>query len=75
MNLTLSVIGLIWKNGIWNVDHISHKYDPRFLDVFNEYIKITLKQRSVPNHSIAPKDWHLFNKIKAKQNQKFLFER
>jgi len=45
-------------SGLWNLNHLNYTYSPEFLDVFNEYILITLDKRPQPTSSIAPSDWY-----------------
>lgn len=52
-----SLKDIIRKTGLWNLDHTGYKYDPRFLDVLEEYVGMTLGHRPVQNCSIVPDSW------------------
>jgi hypothetical protein len=45
----------IRQSGLWNIQHTTEKYDPRFLRVLSEYVSATLGRRRLPRKSIAPK--------------------
>lgn len=62
----------IRKSSLWNVNHVDEDYDPRFLDVFEQYVEITLGEISHDGTSIVPEDW-LDNRI-TKGGQLRLFE-
>ncbi len=47
----------IRQSGLWNINHVGNAYDPRFLDVMAEYVKVTLRKKSAPIKSIAPLGW------------------
>jgi hypothetical protein len=49
----------ICKSGLWNVNHVDEKFDPRFLDTLEEYVDITVNRRTQTKHSIAPRDWFI----------------
>lgn len=48
----------IRSSGLWNLDHIEHRYDPRFLDTLETYVKVTIGRVASPASSIAPYGWH-----------------
>jgi hypothetical protein len=45
----------IRNSGLWNVRHIDEQYDPRFLEIFEQYVAVTLGEKPVPKRSLAPK--------------------
>lgn len=61
------------RSGLWNADFIDHRYDSRFLDILEEYVDVTLDNRSDPQASIAPPDWYLTNAPQASPYQELLF--
>lgn len=64
----------IMSSGLWNVDHVHHRYDRRFLDTLSAYVELAAGRRRAPEHSIAPPDWHLADQGKISRGQMFLFE-
>lgn len=64
----------IRKSGLWNINYVNERYDPRFLDVMSQYVDITLGLRSSPKQSIAPSDWFLLAKHANQIDQLSLFE-
>ena len=44
----------IRESGLWNIRHVDDPYDPKFIDVFSEYVEITLGTKKPPLKSIAP---------------------
>lgn len=44
----------ITESGLWNVDHVTDEYDPRFLDVFERYVDATVGAVDPPEGRIAP---------------------
>ncbi len=63
----------IRRSGLWNVNHVDYRYDERFLDVFAKYVDAVAGRSSIPNDSIAPKDWYTADKGKDSRGQIFLF--
>lgn len=49
----------IRKSGLWNLDFVDFSYSADFLDVFEEYINVTVGKNTPPKYSIAPKDWYV----------------
>jgi len=47
----------IRKTGIWNLDHVSRKYQPEFLEILEQYVAVTVGRIPHPSRSIAPKNW------------------
>ncbi|OQC35241.1 MAG: hypothetical protein BWX63_02432 [Bacteroidetes bacterium ADurb.Bin041] len=47
----------IRESGLWNLDYVKYQYDPDFLDVFKEYVSITLGKTSNPDKPLAPPNW------------------
>jgi hypothetical protein len=47
----------IRESGSWNLDYVQYQYDPGFLDVFKEYVSITLGKTPKPDRSLAPPNW------------------
>lgn len=60
-------------SGLWNVDFVGDNYDERFLDVFEQYVHITLGNRKEPEGSIAPYKWFKCKKSANIQGQEKLF--
>lgn len=65
----------IRRSGLWNVNYVDAVYDPRFLDIFAEYVDITLQRRAPPKHSIAPRDWFLVTNRRLAKEQLPLFRK
>jgi len=61
----------IRDSALWNVNHVRHACHREFLEVFREYVDITIRGGSVPTRSIAPHGWH----TTRGGNQLALFER
>jgi hypothetical protein len=62
------------RSGLWNVDFTDYRYDCRFLDIFEEYVMVTLGARPAPQASLAPPHWYLKDTRKAPPScQKLLF--
>lgn len=53
----LSTDWRISLSGLWNLDHLFHEPDDKFLDVLEEYVDFTIGNRSAPANSLAPVDW------------------
>jgi len=49
----------IWKSGLWNIDHLGYLHRDDFFDIFQRYLSYFSDGGSPPQHSIAPKEWHL----------------
>lgn len=64
----------IRKSGLWNVNYVDHRYDDRFLTVFEKYIDTAAGRCPLPDYSIAPKDWYTADKGKDSRGQMFLFK-
>lgn len=45
------------NSGLWNVDFITEFYDNKFLNVFSQYVDISIGKKKYPTNSIAPKEW------------------
>ena len=61
----------IHKSGLWNVNYVGYRYDERFLNVFAKYVDAVAGRSSIPNDSIAPKDWYTADKGKDSRGQMF----
>lgn len=48
----------IRESGLWNVNYVGEKFDNRLFRVLEQYIEVTVGQRSVPSHRLAPQDWY-----------------
>jgi hypothetical protein len=48
---------VISESGIWNVEHAGGQYDPRFLEVLDRYVDVTLEEREQPDEPQAPSGW------------------
>jgi len=66
-------ISAIKKSGLWNINHVNESYDERFLDIFNEYVDITLRNPPLPTKSLAPRDWLKSRILIEDPNQTTLF--
>lgn len=47
----------IRTSGMWNVNHVFEDFDPRALDVLEEYVKVAEGVMNRPMASLAPKEW------------------
>jgi len=56
----------ISESSMWNVNYVEDDYDPRFLEILERYVNITLGIEPPVNDSIVPADW-LINRIKKKK--------
>ena len=63
----------IVKSSLWNVNHVEEDYDPRFLEIFEEYVNITINNEKQTSKSLVPRDW-LINRI-TKDRQLNLFDK
>jgi hypothetical protein len=52
-----SVDWRIATSGLWNLDHLFYRPDPRFLDVLEIYINIMVGKDIPREESLAPADW------------------
>lgn len=59
----------IIKSGLWNIDYVNFNYDEHFLEVFEKYVKYTVKGRNGPSLPIAPKGWYKNRKKVTGPNQ------
>lgn len=48
---------VIRRTGLWNLQHSEASFDPRFLDVLEEYVELTLGRRNAPDRALAPDGW------------------
>ncbi len=64
----------IRNSGLWNVDHVQHRYDRRLLEVLSIYVNAATGKRSLPEKSIAPADWYVAGRGKNIRGQTFLFD-
>jgi len=48
----------ITSSGLWNINHVDHSYDPRALDVLEQYVEVSIGAAPKPTGPLAPKDWH-----------------
>lgn len=60
------------ESSLWNINHVYDHYDPRFLDVLERFVRITLGNEPLPKKSIAPKNWQSFSA--QRDTQLTLFE-
>ncbi len=44
-------------SGLWNVDFVDNFYDEKFLEVFSQFVDITIGKKKQNTESIAPRDW------------------
>lgn len=59
-------------SSMWNVNYVEDDYDPRFLNILERFVNITIGKESPVNESIVPQDW-IINK-RNKKNQLDLFD-
>jgi hypothetical protein len=52
-----SVDWRIVTSGLWNLDHLFYRPDPRFLDVLEIYVNIMIGKDTPRGESLAPPDW------------------
>lgn len=48
----------ISSSGLWNLNYLGLQYDPRMLDVLEQYVEITAGRLADPGRSLAPADWY-----------------
>lgn len=63
----------VLQSGLWNVNFTDYHHDSRFLDVLEEYVKVTIGTRPHPPTSIAPHNWYVMDKHRASPQQELLF--
>ncbi|HOV17014.1 MAG TPA: hypothetical protein PLF50_05935 [Candidatus Cloacimonadota bacterium] len=52
----------IRESGLWNINYVQYNnYSPDYLDIFKEYVSITLGKIPNPNKSLAPINWNSDN--------------
>ena len=54
-------------SSLWNINYVDSDYDPRFLEILDYYVDVTLGSRKHNNNSIVPEDWFLNPKTKEHQ--------
>lgn len=42
-------------SGLWNLDFLDHSYDPKFLDILEAYVSITIEGKTSPKKSMVPR--------------------
>ncbi len=47
----------IKESSLWNVDYVENDYDPRFLEIFEKYVDVTLGVIPTPIDSVVPEEW------------------
>lgn len=52
----------IKRSGLWNVNYVDLKYDPRFFEILDFYVDVTIGKKPTPDNSIVPIEWHKLNK-------------
>lgn len=62
----------ISQSSMWNVNYVEDDYDPRFLEIFERFVNITIGKEPPVSESIVPQDW-IINK-KKKKSQLDLFD-
>lgn len=63
----------IRDSGLWNLDFLRYSYNSKFLDVLDEYVRITVGEKPPPSRSLAPHDWHANERRRVPRNQLSLF--
>jgi len=66
--------GAMRDSGLWNVDHVEHRYDARFLEILSVYVDAVAGKSPVPDKPIAPADWYAGGKERNVRGQMFLFD-
>ena len=61
-------------SGLWNLDFLDYPSSPDFLDIFEEYVRITAGELPQPSNPIAPRTWYLKEKLGITYKQRSLFE-
>ena len=64
----------IRNSGLWNLNFLDYSYSSEFLDVLDEYVLITVGNKSRPSRSIAPQNWHSDERRGVPSSQLTLFE-
>jgi len=64
----------IRNSGLWNLDFLNYPYSSDCMDIFNEYVNITIGKTPAPHESIAPSGWYELEKTSIARNQLTLFE-
>jgi hypothetical protein len=54
-------------SSLWNVNYVDEDYDPRFLEIFERFVNITIGKEPPVNESIVPPDWIINRRRKKKQ--------
>lgn len=47
----------ISQSGLWNLNYLDYKYDPKMLDILDAYVDITIGKRTPTGVSLAPSGW------------------
>ena len=63
----------IRNSGLWNLDFLDYAYSPSFLDIFDDYVSITLGTLPRPTRSLAPAEWYSNQRAGVSNNQLSLF--
>ena len=54
-------------SSMWNVNYVDDDYDPRFLEIFERFVAITIGKESSVSESIVPWEWIVNRRKKEKQ--------
>ena len=54
--------GFIKESSLWNVNYVDLSYDPKFLDIFDHYVDVTIGLKANTSKSIVPQSWHQMQK-------------
>lgn len=57
----------IRKSGLWNVNHVDQRFDPKYLDILDYYVSLTTGVKPVPRKQLAPRDWQARARDDARQ--------
>jgi len=63
----------IRESGLWNLDFLDYPYSPASLDVFEQYVDVTIGKKHAPSASIAPHNWYANERQGVPRNQMSLF--
>jgi hypothetical protein len=59
----------IRESGLWNIRHVDDAYDPKFINIFSEYVEITLGTKKPLLKSIGPLKKNVNNRKQRSQSR------
>ncbi len=63
----------IRNSGLWNLNFLDYVHSREFLDVLDEYVRITVGKKPGASRPIAPRDWYANERQGVPHNQLSLF--